>query len=264
MHTPLPLKRVLLLLAVILALATAGVSAPVTKSKPKPAPVDDTVTPAIDPARAAKDAKLRAAADHNFMASNNNLKQIAQALHDYATANKFDLPDDFLATDGKPLLSWRVRLLPYLKEQALYKQFRLNEPWDSEHNLGLLEKMPRVFASPRVIVKRKGYTVYQVFSGPNALWHAGKSRYKVFTIPDGTANTLYAVEMSKAVTWTKPADMPFDKDKKLPDFGKAYDNKPLAALMDGTVRLLDLKTLSVETLKNAIMPDDGKPLGPDW
>lgn len=32
-------------------------------------------------------------------------------------------------------LSWRVHLLPYIGNEGLYKQFHLNEPWDSEHNL---------------------------------------------------------------------------------------------------------------------------------
>jgi hypothetical protein len=118
--------------------------------------------------------------------------------------------------------------------------------------------------SPLVNVKGKGYTVYQVFSGPGALFDKGKTKYNIGNIPDGTSNTLFAVEASKAVPWTKPADIPFDKDKKAPDFGKAYDNKPLASMMDGSVRLLDLKRIKPETLKNAIMPDDGKPLGADW
>lgn len=73
-----------------------------------------------------------------------------------------------------------------------------------------------------------------------------------------------AVEASTAVPWTKPADVPFDTKKELPNFGKAFGRKPLAALMDGSVRLLDLSKLSAETLKNAIRPDDGNVLGSDW
>ncbi len=264
MAARLPLTRVSLILVAVFAVATFGISAPVTKSKPKPVPADDTVTPAIDPAKLEDDAKLRDAAARNLKASSKNLEQIVNALGNYASANKGDLPDDIFDKDGKQLLSWRVQLLPYLGEQALHKQFRLHESWDSEHNRVLLEKMPKGFASPRVKVKHKGFTVYQVFSGPNALWHAGKSRYKIATIPDGNSNTLYAVETSKAVPWTKPADIPFDKDKAVPDFGKAYGGKPLGALMDGSVRILDLKTLSATTLKYAIMPDDGMPLGLDW
>lgn len=39
--------------------------------------------------------------------------------------------------EGKPLHSWRVLLLPFIGQEALYKQFKLEEPWDSPHNLSL-------------------------------------------------------------------------------------------------------------------------------
>jgi hypothetical protein len=273
------LKRVFPLWAAILAGVAIGVAAPVTK--PKPAAADGTVTPAIDPAKLAGDAKLRAAAEHNLQLSKKNLQQIALAMHNFASENGSALPGDVLDKTGKPLLSWRVRLLRYIEatggalaapdearpvvpHAALYKQFKLNEAWDSKHNLALLAKMPRVFASPRVTVKGKGYTVYQVFSGPDAVFNAGTTKYKIATVPDGTSNTLYAVETSTAVPWTKPADIPFDKDKAVPDFGKAYGGRPLATMMDGSARVLDLKKILPETLKNAIMPADGNVLGKDW
>jgi hypothetical protein len=74
-------------------------------------------------------------------------------------------PADIRDKDGKPLLSWRVAILPYLEQQELYKQFRLTEPWDSEHNLKLLARMPEVY---RVGFEPAGstHTHYQVFAGP--------------------------------------------------------------------------------------------------
>jgi hypothetical protein len=57
-----------------------------------------------------------------------------------------------------------VALLPYFEGgDVLYKQFKLNEPWDSEHNLGLLAKMPDVFT---VGFEPKGatHTYYQRFA----------------------------------------------------------------------------------------------------
>ncbi len=251
------------LLAGLLAAMSAGVWAADDKADPEP-PGDDTVTPAIDPAKVADNFILKIQDARNRTQSSNNLKQIMLALHNYASANSSTLPCDVLDKAGKPLLSWRVLLLPYLDQQELYKKFKLDEPWDSKDNRSLLEKMPKVYASPRVKVKGKGYTVYQIFSGPGALFDKGKTKYNIGNIPDGSSNTLFAVETSKAVPWSKPADIPFDKDKKVPDFGKAYDNKPLGGLMDGSVRVLDLKKIKPETLKLAIIPDDGMALGPDW
>ena len=57
--------------------------------------------------------------------------------------------------DGKPLFSWRVAILPYLdyEEAELYKQFHLDEPWDSEHNKALIAKMPVYFRDPHAAKK---------------------------------------------------------------------------------------------------------------
>src|SRR4051794_3818491 len=75
----------------------------------------------------------------------NNLKQIGLAMHNYNSAYDVFPPAVITDPDGKPLLSWRVLLLPFLDEQALYEQFKLDEPWDSPNNKPLLSRMPKVF-----------------------------------------------------------------------------------------------------------------------
>jgi hypothetical protein len=243
----------LLSLTAAAAFLAAGVAvcAPAGKPAAKPLPDVEEASPAPAAAR-------------HLAASRKNIERLGIALHNFASDNEVALPGDVLGKGGKPLLSWRVRLLPYLEQEALYKQFKLDQPWDSKDNRPLLEKMPRVFASPRVVLKRKGYTVYQVFTGPGAVFEGGKPRCKLVQITDGTSNTLFAVEAARAVPWTKPADLPFDKSKPVADFGKAFGGRPLAVLFDGSARVLDLKTILPGTLKNAVMPDDGNVLGPDW
>ena len=78
----------------------------------------------------------------------NNLKQIALACHSYHDVNG-KMPDDVKDKEGKLLLSWRMLLLPYLEENPLYQQFRLQEPWDSATNIKLMEKIPKIFESTR-------------------------------------------------------------------------------------------------------------------
>ena len=79
--------------------------------------------------------------------SANNLRQIGLALHNHHDVHG-GLPTNTVGPNGQPLLSWRVHLLPYLGEQNLYSQFKLNEPWDSPNNRRLLDQMPRVYATP--------------------------------------------------------------------------------------------------------------------
>src|SRR5258708_4361628 len=78
-----------------------------------------------------------------------NLSQVARAMLDYAKAHKDQLPPDALRNKlGKTLLSWRVLILPQLGEEALFREFELDEPWDSPHNIKLLQRMPSAFAPP--------------------------------------------------------------------------------------------------------------------
>lgn len=196
--------------------------------------------------------------------SSDYLKQLAGAIVSCAEKNNGDIPRDTSDNNGTKLLSWRVHILPYIEEEDLYKQFKLDEPWDSENNLKLVEKMPKILASPRVSVKRKGFTVYQGFAGPGSFFEPGKQLVYPSSIPDGLANTIMIVESSAAVPWTKPVDMPFDPDKDLPDFGKAYGARPLAALCDASVRIIDTKKVGAKTLKAAITTGGEEFLGADW
>jgi hypothetical protein len=242
------------------ALASACIFAVLAWSAPAP---EEKPTPDGEVAAEPVKATEKEAADH-LKTSEINLKQIALATINYADVNNGQLPRDITDKDGKVLLSWRVQILPYLEQDKLYKKFKLDEPWDSKNNRELVEKMPDLFSSPRVAVKNKGFTVYQGFAGPGALFEPGKKLRFPASIPDGTSNTIMAVESTMAVPWTKPADLPFDLKKDLPDFGKAFGAKPLAVLCDGSVRTLNLKKLTPETLKAAITIAGGEVLGADW
>ncbi len=104
-----------------------------------------------------------------------NLKRVGLALHNYEAAEGHYPPAAITGNDGKPLLSWRVAILPYLKDydgrsrSDLYKEFHLDEPWDSPHNRPLLERMPAAYASA-VAGRQPFTTVYRGFVSvqPNA------------------------------------------------------------------------------------------------
>lgn len=80
-------------------------------------------------------------------------------MHIYHDVNK-TLPPAVHSKDGKPLLSWRVLVLPYIEEDKLYREFHLDEPWDSPHNKKLLSRMPAVLRSPLSNIADQGRTVY--------------------------------------------------------------------------------------------------------
>jgi hypothetical protein len=188
--------------------------------------------------------------------STNNLKQIALAMHNYHDVNKHFPAQAIYSPDGKPLLSWRVLLLPYLDQDDLYKQFHLDEPWDSEHNKKLLAKMPRTYALPGKEKEGDTDTYYLGFAGKGAFFD-GRKGIQIAQITDGTSNTIMIVEAAKGVPWTKPEDLTFDKDKPLPPLGGHYGDIFIAAICDGSIRILP-RQIKEDKLKALITRDGGE------
>ena len=144
----------------------------------------------------------------------NQLKTIGIAMHNHHEVYKKFPPPAIFDKNGKPLLSWRVKLLPFLEQQPLYKEFHLDEPWDSQHNLKLLERMPSVYRCPLSKAADRNHTVYQVPCGPSTIFPAPEST-SIRNITDGTSNTILLVETDEehAVPWTKPDDWQFDPER---------------------------------------------------
>jgi Protein of unknown function (DUF1559) len=183
----------------------------------------------------------------------NNLKQLALAMHNYmSTYNRFP-PQAIYSKDGKPLLSWRVLVLPYLEQDALYKAFKLDEPWDGPHNKSLLAQMPQVFANPDLNSKEP-VTVYQAFTGPGAFFE-GKKGLSIAEFTDGTSNTLMLAEAATPVPWTKPEDLPYDPNQPLPKLGGHRPDGFAAAFCDGSVRIL--RPITNESVLRALITRNG-------
>ena len=166
--------------------------------------------------------KVREAASRSQ--GSNNLKQIGLAMHNYHdTYNK--MPSDIYSKDGKPLLSWRVAILPYIEQDQLYRQFKLDEPWDSEHNKKFSAMAIKIYMVPNAKNPVAGKTYYQGFvskkgATPRSLFSEDSTlKSTLVNITDGTSNSIMVAEAAEAVDWAKPADMPFDAKKPLPKLG---------------------------------------------
>jgi hypothetical protein len=195
--------------------------------------------------------------------SMNNLKRIAIAMHVYHDAN-FRLPAAGICDkNGKPLLSWRVAILPYIEQEQLYRKFKLDEPWDGPNNKKLLAQMPLIYKLPSDDQTAPDHTHYQVFVGNNAAFDKRSGR-SIVDFLDGTSNTILIIVADKAVPWTKPEDVDFDSNKPmLPLLSRHFRSGYLVALVDGSVRVVP-SSVSENTLKAAITRNGGEALGPDW
>jgi len=202
--------------------------------------------------------KTRVAAKRTV--SQNNLKQIALAMHNYHDTFGFFPPQalkDKKDKNGKPLLSWRVAILPFIEQDALYRQFKLDEPWDSEHNKKLLEQMPKIYTPVNAKTGEKYETFYQVFAGKGTVFEPGE-KITFASITDGTSNTIMIVEGDEPVPWTKPEDLPFDLEKPLPKLGGEFPDVINAAFCDGSVHTIEKKKIDDKVLRWLILRNSGQ------
>jgi hypothetical protein len=193
-------------------------------------------------------------AQQDILRSQSKLKQIGLAFHTYESAYQF-FPTDIRDKNGKALLSWRVAILPYIEEDKLFKEFKLDEPWDGEHNKKLIARMPKIYAPIRVKAK-EGETFYHVFTGETALFGPRQKNPKIAFITDGTANTGLVFEAGEPVIWTRPVDMHFDEKKPVPKLGGLFEGECNVVLCDGSLMRLKKDADEIE-LKKLIIPHDG-------
>lgn len=168
-----------------------------------------------------------------------HLKNLAVALDKYHAKHGNYPPSALCDGEGRPVLSWRVALLPYLGEEALYNEFKLDEPWDSLHNKRLLKKLPKALQSntSRRRMGGRWKTTTQVFAGENTVFEGKKGVRK----PDVARQTILLVHLATdaGVYWTKPADVPYAAHKPLPNLFGKHREQIKVLLEDGTFRSID-------------------------
>lgn len=207
-----------------------------------------------------KSVKEEPATDAQKKMAENSLKQIVIAIHSYHDANGI-WPQD---TAGG--LSWRVHLLPYLEEEALYKKFDLNAGWDSDANKKLIEEMPKVFAPVRAMNVGKGETFLRGFAGTNpataGVFQPGQ-RVSLVSITDGTSNTIAVIDAGEPVAWTKPGTNLDPDAKEFPKLGRMIDGDYfLCAMCDGSVKKVTRK-FDEKTMKAAVSRAGGEVVAED-
>jgi len=180
----------------------------------------------------------------------NNLKEIALAMSNYHEAHGTYPPAARCDANGKPLLSWRVLILPYVEQQGLYEQFHLDEPWNSPHNKPLADWMPKVFQCPSAQLPSQSLTTYQVFVDPLSIFTGEPSGVPLSSVSDGTSSTLLVVEAASPVPWTKPEDLSLASSDRLLEMGSKHPGGFNASMADGSIRFI--KTSG----KEAISPQD--------
>ncbi|MBQ7815641.1 MAG: DUF1559 domain-containing protein [Thermoguttaceae bacterium] len=201
----------------------------------------------------------------------NNLRRIYQAFAEYADANGTYPPAFTVDAEGRKLHSWRVLLLPFLGEEELFAQIRLDEPWDSDWNSQFHSQTPNVFkcaSTPESLGDKTCRCSFSVVlsdggekggkgkdgenkengkDGVETAFRADGTSVAPEDLRDGAANTVLCVERKSPVCWTAPdveltaARVLAENEKPVRervDFGGWHKRGVNALMFDGSTRFL--------------------------
>ena len=213
----------------------------------------------------------------------NNLKQLMIAMHNYHDMyGHFPKAVVIDPESGVPH-SWRVELLPLLNQNSLYKQYRMDQPWDSPTNIKVLEQMPAVFRTAST--SSTGATNFLTIVGKNTALAPASDKAegaegmmaadeglggavarpksvgdnpRMHDITDGTSATIVFVQTDKEIPWTKPEDLTREEADSA-RLGGFHPGGFIAAFADGSIRFI-ANTVDPETWKLLITRNDGKPI----
>ena len=186
--------------------------------------------------------QLQEERSESFAVLGNALAEVLE--QGYVPPSIEDHPEWFDA-DGQSKLSWRVHLLPLLGEAELHARFKLDEDWDSEHNLELLEEIPEIFQS----VEGSSQSSFLGFGGGGMSMASG-TLHKTDDLKDDADLTIMLMDVGDrlAVPWTQPIDLPSLDVEKLAEIADDTSGKIQVITVSGKKRTLR-KRLSLEQLQ---------------
>lgn len=193
----------------------------------------------------------------------NNMHLLAMALHNYqSTYGRY--PPAYLAdSQGKPMHSWRVFMLPYLERKDLFDQYDFSEPWDGPNNRRLHDKMPDIYRCPSAGGKNFE-TNYVAVVGAETLWPRAKSTsfQQIGDWPPG--ETIMLVETADSgINWLEPRDLSFEEALRgINPKGQEHSISSrhpgtIVAFAGTNIRILD-DTFPIDTLRALLTINGGE------
>lgn len=176
------------------------------------------------------------------------------AMQNYHAVHGHFPPAYLTDTDGTPIHSWRVLVLPYVEEQQLYDAYSFDEPWNGPNNIRLAHKMPKLYRCPSE-PESDSMTNYVVIVGKDTAFPFDQPTSSE-DFRDGRANTILVAEVADSdILWTEPRDlatstMSFSVNhESLPSISSARRRGPLVNTAGPTTSYSLSQDLDPETLR---------------
>ncbi|MCI0702755.1 MAG: DUF1559 domain-containing protein [Planctomycetia bacterium] len=178
--------------------------------------------------------------------SANNLKQIGLAAHNYHDNTKPPaLPRSTFDATGRPLHSWQTALLPYIEQDALYRQIDLTKPWTDPANANAMRTMVKVYLHPAFSdFKGNDFVGISHYAGNVQIVLSDKPLTLPNSFPQGTSNVILAGEVSSNFqAWGDPFNA---RDPRLgaKTFSGPNGRPAQFVMLDGSVRTFDAAELA--------------------
>jgi hypothetical protein len=227
--------------------------------------------------------RLIVSGDYEWTERERNLNALARAIEKYHKDKGHYPPPAILDKNGKPILSWRVAILPYMDNawinndeptvkgviingpKDLYNLFKLDEPWDGPNNKKLISKMPSLYRAPYSVISYSqsniGKTLTLAVVGKGAIFDPAK-KVTDGDVRDGLKQTLLLLaleEQGQAVYWTKPADIELTADGKLPADAPNFHKRFAVVYADASAHTLQ-NGLETKTLLGIVTRDGSEKL----
>ncbi|HEV3339665.1 MAG TPA: DUF1559 domain-containing protein [Pirellulales bacterium] len=199
----------------------------------------------------------------------NNLQQISLALQNYHDVNGTFPPAYFADANGKPMHSWRVLILPYLEQKALYDRYHFDEPWDGPNNRQLADLIPPPYRCPLdgTVAPGSTATSYAAITGPGTIFD-GETATRFSSITDGTSNTILVVETTAGINWMEPRDldinsMTFQINASPAEISSHHPGAAMVGFADGHVSSLP-QSVTAQVLRALITRAGNEPITGDF
>jgi hypothetical protein len=185
---------------------------------------------------------------------------VGKGMVDHAGNRRCFPPACIIDDKGRPLLSWRVAILPYIGGEDLFRLFKLDEPWNSPHNRALLPYMPSIFASADKSIAA-GRTTILALRHPRGLMSADGMPIPDQKVTDGYLNVAACADArpDKAIEWTRPDDIRATTSTALKGWLHERGGAYLVGFLGGKVQAFPQTTSQAQWLQ-AIDYQDGSPL----